>query len=51
MYLGDSCRTLQTIEEVEFVTLGSLTNPDDDGSEKVRKRKKLGGPFNFHASI
>ena len=28
---------------VQLVTLGSLTNPDNDGSEKVTKRKKLGG--------
>ena len=28
---------------VQLVTLGSLTNPDNDDSEKVTKRKKWGG--------
>ena len=41
MYIAGSCRTQQTIEEVQFVTLGSLTNPDDDGIEKVTKKKKM----------
>ena len=41
MYIADSCRTQQTIKIVQFVTLGSLTNPDDDGIEKVTKKKKL----------
>ena len=43
MYIADSCRTQQTIKIVQFVTLGSLTNPDNDGNEKVTKRKNLGG--------
>lgn len=51
MYIADSCRTQQTIKIVQFVTLGSLKNPDNDGSEKVTKRKKLGGPFKLHASV
>lgn len=45
MYIADSCRTQQTIKIVQFVTLGSLTNPDNDGNEKVTKRKNLGGAF------
>ena len=47
MYIAGSCRTKQTIQIVQFVTLRSLTNPDDDGSKELQREKYLGVLLNF----